>query len=186
MGYRDARLPKSFLDEFVPYKDNLHASRQTPPLLQWDRRNYEPMTVQAEEFFPNTHCSLIDIQPRAPHPLLRQTGPGSNRAADMFDIVMGSLMNQSTQPLGPILDSLWPGAADYILPRWSSLQDLSRGGLPENLYYAGPIPRLLTTRQWEELIELWMEWPFRPEFNELVGRTQDDQERFDDGPPNEV
>ncbi|KAI0441212.1 hypothetical protein F4803DRAFT_524180 [Xylaria telfairii] len=179
-------LPKTFLDEFVPYKDNLHALRQTPPLLQWDRRNYEPMTVQAEEFFPNVHCSLLDIQPRAPHPLMRQTGPGSNRAADMFDIVMGSLMTQGTQPLGPTLDSVWPGAADYILPRWSSLQDLSRGGFPENLRYAGPIPRLLTAQQWEELVELWIKWPFRPEFNELVGRTQDDNEKFDDSPPNEV
>ncbi|KAI0458228.1 hypothetical protein F5B21DRAFT_500492 [Xylaria acuta] len=180
-------LSNTFLDEFVTYKDNLNAFRRTPPLLQWDRRKYEPMTVQAEEFFPNTHCSLLDIQPRALHPLMRQTGPGSNRAADMLDIILGSLMNQTTQPLGPSLDSLWPGASDYILPRWTSVRDLSHGGFPHNLRYAEPAPRLLDARQLEELLELWMEWPFRPEFNELVGRTQDDlNEKFDDGTPNEA
>ncbi|KAI1734607.1 hypothetical protein F4680DRAFT_437686 [Xylaria scruposa] len=180
-------LSKTFLDEFVTYKDNLHAFRRTPPLLQWDRRNYEPMTVQAEEFFPNIHCSLLDIQPRAPHPLMRQTGPGSNRAADIFGVILGSLMHHTTQPLGPTLDSLWPGASDYILPRWTSVQDLSRGGFSQNLRYAEPVLRLLDARQLEQLLELWMEWPFRPEFHELVGRTQDDlSEKHDDGPPSEV
>ncbi|KAI8947550.1 hypothetical protein F4801DRAFT_498797 [Xylaria longipes] len=178
---------KSFLDEFVTYKDNLHAFRRAPPLLQWDRRKYEPMTVQAEEFFPNIHCSLLDIQPRAPHPLMRQTGPSSNRAGDMFDVILGSLIHQVTQPLGPSLDSLWPGAWDYILPRWTSVQGLSHAGFPHNLRFAEPTLRQLDARQLEELLELWMEWPFRPEFHELVGRTQDDMnEKFDDGPPNEV
>ncbi|TGJ81260.1 hypothetical protein E0Z10_g7505 [Xylaria hypoxylon] len=180
-------LPKTLVDEFITYKDNLHAFRRAPPLLQWDRRGYEPMTVQAEEFFPNIHCSLLDIQPRAPHPLLRQTGPRSNRAADIFDVVMGSLMHQFTQPLGPSLDALWPGASDYILPRWTSGRDLSRGGFPPNLRCAEPVPRSFDARQWEELFELWMEWPFRPEFQDLVGRTQDDlNEKLDDGPTIEL
>ncbi|KAI0487123.1 hypothetical protein F4859DRAFT_468268 [Xylaria cf. heliscus] len=162
-------IPKTIIDEFVTYKDNLHAFREKPPLLEWDRRKYEPMVVHAEEFFPNIHCSLLDIQPRAPHPLLRQTGPGSNRAADMFDIILSTLMHAGTQSLGPTLDSLWPGAQDYILPRWTSLQEL-----PQNLRHAEPSPRLLNTQQLEELLELWMEWPFRPEFHELVGRTHDE------------
>ena len=32
---------------------------------------------------------------------------------------------------------------------------------------------LHNAQQWEELLELWMEWPFRPELHELIGRTQD-------------
>lgn len=174
--------PRTLVDEFITYKDNLHAFRKTPPLLQWDRRAYEPMTVEAEEFFPNVHCSLLDVQPRAPHPLLRQTGPASNRAADMFDVILGSLVQlAASQPLGSGLDALWPGASDYILPRWTSGHDLSRGGFPVHLRYADPVPRLLDARQWEELLELWMEWPFRPEFHELLGRTQDETtEKFDD------
>lgn len=177
-------IPRTFLDEFITYKDNLHAFRADPPLLQWDRRSYEPMTVQAEEFYPNVPCSLLDIQPRAPHPLLRQTGPRSNRAADIFDAILGSLVHQASQPLGVGLDALWPGASDYILPRWTSGQDLSRGGFPPHLRCAEPAPRLLSAQQWEQLLELWMEWPFHPEFHELMGRTQDDiGEKDDDSSP---
>ncbi|KAI3318098.1 S-adenosyl-L-methionine-dependent methyltransferase [Xylariaceae sp. AK1471] len=179
--------PKSLMDEFVTYKDNLHCFRQTPPVLEWDRRHYEPMEVQAEEFFPNIHCSLMDIQPKKPHPLLRQTGPQSNRAADLFDVLVSSLMHHATHPIGPSLDGLWPGASDYILPRWTSVQDMSRGGFPLNLRYAEPVPRLLNARQWEQLLELWMEWPFRPEFHELLGRTHDDlNDKFDDSLSNDT
>ncbi|KAI1112564.1 S-adenosyl-L-methionine-dependent methyltransferase [Nemania sp. NC0429] len=179
--------PKAVADDFITYRDNLHAFRKTPPLLQWDRRSYEPMTVQAEEFFPNVHCSLLDIQPKAPHPLLRQTGPSSNRAADMFDIILGSLVHQASQPLASGLDSLWPGSSDYILPRWTSGQDLSRGGFPLHLRHAEPAPRMLDARQWEELLELWMAWPFRPEFNDLVGRTHDEaSDKEDDSGQSDV
>ncbi|KAI0965805.1 hypothetical protein F4678DRAFT_311629 [Xylaria arbuscula] len=178
---------KTFLNEFITYKDNLYAFRRTPRLLEWDRREYEPMNVQAEEFFPNIHCSLLDIQPRAPHPLLRQTGPKSNRAANVFDILMGSLFQQGTYPIGPNLNAIWPGAADYILPRWKSGQDPSRGGFISDLTFAEPVPRGLDAQQWEELLELWMEWPFRPDFTELVGRAHDDlNERFDEGPTPDI
>lgn len=174
-------LNKTLVDEFVTYKDNLNSFRRSPPLLEWDRRAYEPMTVESSEFFPNIHCSLLDIQPRVPHPLLRQSGPKTNRAADMLDMILGSLMHSGTQSMAVGLDSLWPGAADYILPRWTSGQDLSQGAIPSPLRHAGLGPRQLNTRQWEELLELWMEWPFHPEFHELVGRTQDDSvDRFDE------
>ncbi|KAI0429160.1 hypothetical protein F5Y09DRAFT_311172 [Xylaria sp. FL1042] len=171
----------SIKDELMTYRHNLHAFSRTPPLLQWDRREYEPMDVQAEEFFPNVHCSLLDVQPRAPHPLLRHMGSKSSRSAEIFDVVMGTLMQQPTQAVGPILDGLWPGASDYILPRWTSVQDPSRGGFVFDLHGAEPAPRLLDARQWEELFELWMEWPFRPEFHDLVGRAHDDlNEEIDD------
>ncbi|KAI0869110.1 hypothetical protein GGS24DRAFT_175625 [Hypoxylon argillaceum] len=178
---------KAFMDEFITYKDNLHAWRQTPPLLQWDRRDYEPMTVEAEEFFPNVHCSLLDIQPKPLHPLLRQTGPNSNRAADMFDIILGSLMHLATGTLDAGLNAVWPGSSDYILPRWTSAQDLTRGGFLPHLRFVDPTTRLLNERQLEQLLELWMEWPFRPEFHDLVGRMQDDMpEKFDDAPNTEL
>lgn len=178
---------KTLSDEFVTYKDNLNAYRRSPRLLQWDKRAYEPMTVESSEFFPNVHCSLLDIQPKAPHPLLRQSGPNSNRAGDIFDVILGSMMHHSTQTIGGGLDSLWPGAADYILPRWTSGQDLSRGAFPPNLRCAELSPRQMDARQWEELLELWMEWPFHPEFHEMVGRIQDDPtDKLDDSVPGEA
>ncbi|KAI0401922.1 hypothetical protein F4802DRAFT_394949 [Xylaria palmicola] len=175
------------VDEWLTYKDNLQACRGDPRLLQWDNRAYEPMMIKAEEFFPNIPCSLLDIQPRAPHPLLRQTGPKSNHAADMYDLIIGTLMGQASQPLAIGLDSLWPGASDYILPRWKSGQDLADRGFLLNLRYLEPALRVLTARQLEELLELWMEWPFRPQYHELIGRTQEfTHDAYEDTPPIEV
>ncbi|KAI1661859.1 S-adenosyl-L-methionine-dependent methyltransferase [Daldinia decipiens] len=166
--------PKGFIKEFVTYKDNLHYYRQDPPLLLWDRRPYEPMVIKPEEFFPNIECSLLDIQPKRVNPLLRQTGEGSNRAGDSFELILSSLMSHGTIPISQALDALMPGAADYIMPRWRTARDLRHGGVVTNVKAMGLTPRLLNARQWEELIELWMEWPFRPDFYELVARTHDE------------
>ncbi|KAI2465371.1 S-adenosyl-L-methionine-dependent methyltransferase [Annulohypoxylon bovei var. microspora] len=166
--------PQGFIEEFTTYKDNLHYYRQDPPLLNWDRRPYESMSVLPEEFFPNVECSLLDIQPKRVHPLLRERGPNSSRAGDCFDLILGALMTQSTTPVGRALDSLMPGAADYIMPRWESARDVDHGGVVTKTRYSELTPRMLNSRQWEELLELWMEWPFRPEFHELVARTHDE------------
>ncbi|KAI1097561.1 S-adenosyl-L-methionine-dependent methyltransferase [Jackrogersella minutella] len=165
---------KGVVDAFITYKDNLHFYRQDPPLLNWDRRPYEPLTVLPEEFFPNIDCSLLDIQPKAVSPLLRQTGPNSNRARDTFELLMSALMRQSTLPVGQLLDSLMPGASDYILPRWKSSRDADQGGVVVDTPYTTLTPRMLNAKQWMELLELWMEWPFRPQFHELVARTHDE------------
>ncbi|KAI1492309.1 hypothetical protein F5X96DRAFT_627622 [Biscogniauxia mediterranea] len=167
---------KGFMDEFLGYRDNLHLWGQSPSVLHWDRRQYEPMVMKPEEFFPNVECALMDIQPKPVHPLLRQTGPQSNRAADVFDLIVSSLLRQATMPLQKSLDGIWPGAADYILPRFSSLRVDAPGGLVDTLPTLPPTPRQLNPRQWEQLLELWMEWPFKPEFHELVSRTSDDME----------
>ncbi|KAH9992563.1 S-adenosyl-L-methionine-dependent methyltransferase [Xylariaceae sp. FL0662B] len=163
-----------FIEEFITFKDNLHYYRQDPPLLHWDRRVYEPMVVQPEEFFPNIEGSLLDIQPKEVHPLFRQVGPRSNRAGDCFELIMAAMMSQGTQPVAQTMDALAPGASDYIMPRWKSARDLDHGGVVLNSRFTALTPRMLNARQWEEFMELWMEWPFRPEFHELVSRTTDD------------
>ncbi|KAI1370851.1 S-adenosyl-L-methionine-dependent methyltransferase [Hypoxylon crocopeplum] len=166
--------PKGFIDEFVTYKDNLHCYRQSPPMLNWDRRPYDLMVAQPEEFFPNVQCSLLDVQPKEVHPLLRETGPNSNRTGDCFELIMSSMMGHSTQPVTQALDALMPGAADYIMPRWKSARDLDHGGVMTKARYTELTPRMLNERQWEELLELWNEWPFRPKLNELIARTNEE------------
>ncbi|KAK7754306.1 hypothetical protein SLS62_003599 [Diatrype stigma] len=174
----------NFKQEFITYRDNLHFIRQYPPLLQWDQRPYEPLVAQADEFFPNVECALVDIQPRDVHPLLRQVGPDSNRAADTLELVMSGLLAQSTTPLGHALDIVWPGAADYIMPRWSSIADgKNNHGMPcregvKRSTYGMITARMLNARQWEQLIELWMEWPFRPELHDLIARTTDTEDPY--------
>jgi mitochondrial transcription factor 1 len=170
------RLKQSVLSDFMTIKDNLHLWRQEKPVLHWDRRAVEPLIASTEEFFPNVESVLLDIQPGPVHPLFRQTGPNSKRAGDSFDLITTALWAQSGQPISKTLDAVWPGAADYIIPRCHSFRDPTKGGINVETSHTHLTPRLMNPRQWEELIERWMEWPFRPEFHELIARSQDEQD----------
>ncbi|KAI0391218.1 S-adenosyl-L-methionine-dependent methyltransferase [Xylariaceae sp. FL0594] len=163
-------------DEFLTFNENMHLYRQDPPAMLWDRRHYEPMEVQPEEFYPAVPGALLDIQPKAPHPLLRRGAPKSNDTSNVFDIIFKTALAKGAAPIGPQLDALWPGAADYIMPRMTSARDWDRGGFL-GVRFSETRARSMNARQWEQLIELWDEWPFRPEFNELLGRTQEESEQ---------
>lgn len=169
-----SRLPRSKQLDYLKCYDNMHMLRQSPPAMAWDRRAYEPLVATALDFLPNVDCSLLDIQPRTLHPLLTQMGPGSNRAADIFDLLTRALFMTPATSLRKQLDGVWPGAADWVLPRCKSLHDPDRGGKPAKCQYAGISPRVLNPKQLEELLEVWMEWPFRPDYQELLARSQDD------------
>ncbi|KAK8043944.1 hypothetical protein PG994_012782 [Apiospora phragmitis] len=169
-----SRLPTSKRLDYLKCFDNVHLMRQDPPAMMWDRREYEPLETTVLDFFPNVDCSLLDIQPRTLHPLLTQTGPKSNRAADMFDLLTRALFMAPAGSLRKMLDGVWPGAADWIIPRCKSLHDPALGGRPAKGHYGGLSPRVLNHRQWQELLERFMEWPFRPEYQELLARSQDD------------
>lgn len=175
------RFSQGAVSNFYTYKDNLHYWRQDPPLMHWDRRDVEPLIVSADEFFPNVECSLLDIQPKPVNPLLRQVGEHSERASDAFDLIMKALSHWPTQPMDRALDSVWPGAADYIIPRCASFHDPDQGGINVKATYTHLTPRMLNCRQWEELLERWFEWPFRPSFHDLVSRSQDDTDELEDG-----
>ncbi|KAI1321519.1 S-adenosyl-L-methionine-dependent methyltransferase [Xylariaceae sp. FL0255] len=160
--------------EFQMHYDNLHVWRQSEPVLSWDQRAYEPLQIEPTEFYPNVPCSLLDINPKTLlHPLMTETGPGSSRAADYFEMMLRFLFNSPSKSVEGALTNLWPGALDHIMPLWTSLHDLSpgAGGFLPHLAHAGPTPRAINSKQWTELLELWMDWPFRPEFHELVART---------------
>ncbi|KAI0123545.1 hypothetical protein BJ170DRAFT_712553 [Xylariales sp. AK1849] len=174
-------LNPGVMSEFMMYKDNLHLYRQEPPLLHWDRRAVEPLVSNATEFFPNVECSLLDIQPRPVHPLLRQIGPNTHRIGDAFELIARALLSTPSRPIDKALDAVWPGAADYIVPRCASFRDLDRGGVNSKDRHAQLSPRMLNVDQWEELVKYWHEWPFRPEFRELVSRSQDESDFEDDG-----
>jgi len=162
--------------EFPPYRSNLHLVRQDPPVLHWDRKTYEPLAVRQSDFFPRVECNLLDIQPKPVHHLIRQYGANSNRGGDVMEHIMAYMLLSGSQSVDRVLDSMWPGAAEYILPRWTSIRDPEQGGVaavPHRL--AALTPRLLNARQWEQLLELWMEWPFRPDFPELISRFYDQE-----------
>ncbi|KXJ90023.1 hypothetical protein Micbo1qcDRAFT_196268 [Microdochium bolleyi] len=156
---------------FITYRHNLHIIRQTPPVLHRDRRTYEPLAIRKSDFFPRVECNLIDIQPRPINPLFRKSNIESSGAGHTVELMMGFMLMSSGQSMDRVLDSVWPGAADYIIPRWTSAHDLAQGGLPTIPHKMAHLtPRMLNARQWEQMLELWMEWPFRPSFSELIAR----------------
>lgn len=168
-------LGKNARIDFRCYLAGLHLVRQNPPAMLWDRRPYDQLNVEAEEFFPNFDCSLLDIQPKATHPLLREAGAGTSGASDLFDMIQRSMISTGMDPPRKTLERLAPGATDWILPRAPSLYDPAQGGCP------GTGMRELSTdmmneKQWTEVLEAFMAWPFRPTIHELIGRLVEDVE----------
>ncbi|KAF4892638.1 hypothetical protein CGCF415_v012926 [Colletotrichum fructicola] len=172
-------LNKNEKIDFRLVKDNAHIFLQDPPVLLWDKRPYEPIAAKANEFYPNVGCTLLDIQPKAMHPLLREIGPESSRAGDLFELIQRSMMGASLDPVSKALERIWPGASDGILPHCPSLRDPARGGLPGS-GQAELCPRMMNQEQWAELLEAFMSWPFRPRYEELIGRLTESSEPEDE------
>ncbi|KAF7531818.1 hypothetical protein G7Z17_g13699 [Cylindrodendrum hubeiense] len=170
-------LKKNTRKEFIMVRDNYHLFRQDPPSLLWDQRPYEPLAVRPDDFFPNVPCALLDFQPKAMHPLLRQTGAATSRAGDMSDVMLRFWFAHSLLPASKAMDGVWPGFGD-LYDRCPSLRDPARGGSP--LSDEGQIcARAINQQQWGEVLEAFVEWPFRPSYAQLVGRLVDDHDHDD-------
>ncbi|KAK3319556.1 hypothetical protein B0T19DRAFT_432649 [Cercophora scortea] len=169
------RLNKDLCKEFLLHRDNLRVFRQPQPVLSWDRRPCEPLRVEPTEFYPNIPCHLLDIQPKAMFPLLRDTGADSNHVADSFELILRSILATSKLSISMSLDRLYPGASEGIIPNCPSLRDPAQGGVPLGGF--GEISsRALNEKQLIEIITAWEKWPFKPSFAELVGRIDEEPE----------
>ncbi|KAG6134710.1 hypothetical protein E4U38_002196 [Claviceps purpurea] len=167
-------LTKNGRNEFNAIRDAYHIFRQSPPVLLWDRRAYEPLTANDVEFFPNAPTSLVDIQPKAMNPLFRQFGPNSSRAGDMSDLMLRSWFNSTLDPVQQSMDAIWGGFGDLI-EECPSLRDASRGGCPMT-DHGEMIARMINEEQWCEIMQAWMNWPFRPEYPRMLARLIEDTE----------
>ncbi|KAK5995429.1 hypothetical protein PT974_03834 [Cladobotryum mycophilum] len=167
-------MKKNGRNELNVLKDSYHIFRQDPPALLWDRRAYEPLSVKEEEFYPNAPTALLDIQPRTMHPLLLQYGPDSNRAGAMSDIMLRSWFAQTMVPAQKAMEAIYGGFGD-LFTECPSLVDPARGGSP--MTGRGALTaRSINREQWEEIVQAWMNWPFRPPYSRLLGRLDDEGE----------
>ncbi|KAH8881369.1 S-adenosyl-L-methionine-dependent methyltransferase [Thozetella sp. PMI_491] len=161
--------------KFWTARDNLHAFHQDPPILQWDRREAEPLVAHPTDFYPNGTACLLDIQPKAPHPLLREAQLG-----DTFDLLLPRLLSDAP-PLEKIMDAFSPGAAEGVLSHCRSLRDPNRYGLP--FLGKGELSsRAMNEHQFTDIMQSWKNWPFAPSYQDLMMHVSDGSEFLDDGP----
>ncbi|XWW95751.1 hypothetical protein V2A60_003718 [Cordyceps javanica] len=173
-----ARLPKNKAAEYQRLADNHHLFRQAPPALLWDRRAYEPLVARSTEFFPNAPTTLLDMQPKAVAPLLRQYGPATPRSGAMSDVLLHLWFANVLGPLEDGLERLWGGFGSER-PRCPSFDDPRRGGSP--LSGAGRVlARCVNEAQWLEILGAWMDWPFRPPYTQLLSRWSEEVDVADD------
>lgn len=168
------KLKKNQRKEFILIHDNYHLFRQSPPVMFWDQRPFEPLNVLASDFFPNAELALLDIQPRAMHPLLREHGIGKSLGAHTSDIMLRYWLAHSLTPLSKALDGVWPGTSELV-SQIPSLRDPALGGSP--LTEQGELNvRSINAQQWADIMEAFMASPFRPSHAQLVARLGDDGE----------
>lgn len=152
-----------------------HQPPEMGPVLTWDRRPYEPLTVTPQDFYPHVPCALLDIQPKNIPLTLRTMGPGTNNSSGIFDLLLGVLLQRPVSPVVGQLDILWPGANADLAPKLTSMWDPKLGGSPLTGHGALSC-RGLNQYQLIQLLEQYVSWPFRPSFADLVGRLS--EERF--------
>ncbi|CAK7563380.1 MAG: hypothetical protein SEPTF4163_001248 [Sporothrix epigloea] len=160
--------------QFLLSRDNLHLLSQSPPVLMWDRRAYEPLVAQDVDFFPNASCALLDIQPKAMHPLFRAGRP--DKSGDMFELISRGMISMAAESVSKAIESVWPGAADGVLPHCPSLAETRQGGSRVGGTYSELSVRTLNETQWIEILDAWMKWPFRPTLSQLVSRITEEAE----------
>ncbi|KHN97330.1 Ribosomal RNA adenine methylase transferase [Metarhizium album ARSEF 1941] len=161
-------LKKNARNEFNGIRDSYHVFRQSPPAMLWDRRPYEPLSARGEEFFPNAPTALLDIQPKAMHPVFRQHGPNSSRSGDMSDVMLRFWLHHTLLPIQKAMEGLW-GGFGHLITECPSVRDPSRGGTPMTGNGALTV-RAMNGEQWAEIMEAWMNWPFMPSYTQMLGR----------------
>ncbi|KAI9666548.1 MAG: hypothetical protein M1821_004484 [Bathelium mastoideum] len=162
LKFRQSKLSFSRRHQFEVIVDNLFAREREASLLQWDRRQFEPLRAEEDEFYPSNDLCLLDFQPGSP---LIFSGDDDSENAKLATWLLTHLFLKSSRPIPMALESCAPGAADALLPQAPSITDPRKGGRldPSELRV-----RLLTLEMIEELVRAWIDWPFRPSLGELI------------------
>lgn len=141
--------------------DNRFARDRDVPLLQWDRRSFEPLRADKDEFFAPNHLSLLDFQPKPPLVFDTIDQSEDGQLASWF---VSALFLRNASSVTAALDSCAPAAAEALIPQAPSVTDPRKGGRldPSELRV-----RVLTVEMVDELVKAWNDWPFRPSLSEL-------------------
>jgi transcription factor 1 len=157
-------LDEDSYDNTMAYLDNGRIFERKPQSLMWDRRDYEPLKVRADEFLPMREMCLLDIQPKSLWPILQENFPDNY---DALEYILSQLLIIPSQNICRGLSALAPGAYDYLIAECPSLTDPSKGG---SLGVELTSVRCLTDEMLKEIIEAWVRWPFKPNRFEIMGK----------------
>ena len=150
----------SFPSELAFLGDDRRAFALEPPLLMWDRRTAEPLLAHDDEIAPQKKkVSLLDFQPLVPNPY-----PMTMEQAVYFNhILLNIFLNGTNTP--KLLNSVAPGAFEALAPRVPSLADPLKGGRgsADELRV-----RSLTPEMAYGLALAWDQWPFKPDFLDVI------------------
>jgi mitochondrial transcription factor 1 len=125
-----------------------------PPVLMWDRRKFEPLVVNEDEFMSRKTMALLDIQPKA------LVGASPAKDYERFDDFLLPLFNAGpTVPVTKALESLSPGLSSQLIERTKLLRDPARGG---RLDVSDLRVCMLSLEMIEDLVKAWSEFPWRP------------------------
>ncbi|KUJ21485.1 S-adenosyl-L-methionine-dependent methyltransferase [Mollisia scopiformis] len=140
--------------ELQLWLDNWHCFHEQ--YLIWDRREFEPLRVRADEFYPQKEMALFDLWPETQSPILRENYPEND---EILEFIIAQLYLTPTQSVQKGLGSLWPGAFEWLSEHCPSIKDPTKGGWPDlnemNI-------RRLSSDMFLEILEAWVEWPWRP------------------------
>ena len=170
------RLPPNIEPVIWHRIDDRRAFRQDPPILLWDRREAEPLVVFEKDFFPQQEMCLLDFQPKSIWPIFQ----GENITNyDYVEFILSTLLINPSQSVVRGLKALAPGADEWIIPRCPSLSNTAKGGVTELGHLS---VRTLNQDMLQEIMEAWMDWPFRPTKREMISKmgTRDSWSGDDD------
>lgn len=143
-------LPRISIDDYRAYN-------ASPKALAWNRRQFEPLMVHSDDFYPENPMALMDFQPL---PRFRQLLSKDHQPL-LFDQMLGALSrNTLNADVHRSLTELLAGGVDEFVETVPSLKDPTKGGY---LDMTDLRLRSLPVETFFDLVLAYDEWPFRPE-----------------------
>ncbi|GAM83219.1 hypothetical protein ANO11243_012050 [Dothideomycetidae sp. 11243] len=142
--------------------DELLASQADPPVLSVDRRSLEPMEAKVEEFWPAIPCMLLDIDPREKN--FSSDITSTVKALTLLRDLIPPLMWRRAASVSDSIDFIATEGGSDLVAEAPAITDPSVGG---RLDHREMKSSSLNRTMLEQLVEAWIEWPFRPTDAEL-------------------
>jgi mitochondrial transcription factor 1 len=178
-GEADTSLVESFQDEAHQVKaaidalssdariqtrktiDDYRAYKSVPRALEWNRRTFDPLVVQPDEFSPARPLTLIDITPDSNFRRLLDT----DSKVTCFDYVVSRLASRWIDSAHDALNHLLQGGVDEFVERVPSLKDPRKGGwfdLTDLRMRSIPTTILI------DIALAYEKWPLRPDTTKMM------------------